>query len=108
MVAETGAIRLVPEVPKRLHFVDHAWLKKRIKDPETGWEKTVNALTFRVDMEDGIRVDKVFSILSAKLQSLFMPYLEGKAYTKYIFVIIQHGAGYTAEWEVRTQPWLTV
>ena len=99
-------VRLMEGIPKRLHFIEHKWVKKRIKDPETGWEKDVNALIFRVDWEDGLKVDKSFSVISTKLQQMFLPYLADNLYKRYIFTIIKHGAGYVTEFELRTEPWV--
>ena len=98
-------VKLVPGVPKRLHFVDHTFVGKTIRDPLTKWPKRVKALVFKVDWEDGMPVDKIFSVIEEKLASALYPYLDGKIYRDYIFEITKIGSGFTAEFRVNVLPW---
>ena len=105
MAVVENFIRLRPGIPKRLHFVDHTVVEKTIRDPLTKWPKRVRALVFRVDWEDGMSVDKQFSVIQYKLAEQLAPYLPGKIYRDYLFEITQHGRGFTAEFEVKVLPW---
>ena len=97
-------VRLEPGIKKRLHFYDHAFTTKTITDPLLGRPKTVRALVFFCDEEDGVKVDKTFSVIQEKLAMLFAPYLEGKRYKDYTFVILKTGAGFLSEFEVEAIP----
>ena len=98
-------VRLMEGIPKRLHFKDHTYATRRIRDPITGWEKTVRTLEFLVDYEDGVPVEKVFSVIQSKLEAALRPYLEGKRYRDYLFVITKIGSGFTSEFRVEVLPW---
>jgi hypothetical protein len=105
-MAVENYVRLVEGIPKRLHFVDHTFVRRKIKDPETKFEKEVQVLVFRVDYEDGRKVDKTFSVIQQKLASFFTPYLPGKAYKDVLFTITRIGSGFTAEFTVETSPYI--
>ena len=98
-------VKLEPGIPKRLHFKDHAFVTRRIRDPLTGWSKSVRVLEFLVDWEDGVWVEKVFSVIQAKLASALEPYLEGKIYRDYMFEITKIGTGFLSEFQVKVLPW---
>ncbi|MEM1518181.1 MAG: hypothetical protein QW789_03555 [Nitrososphaerota archaeon] len=76
-----------PGERKTLHFYDHAVIEREIIDPVIGKPKRVQSLTFFVDQEDGVKVDKMFSVVSMKLAQQLAPYIPEKKYIKYIFVI---------------------
>jgi hypothetical protein len=97
-------VKLEPGVRKRLHFYDHTFVSKTITDPLLKRPKTVRALILFCDEEDGVKVDKPFSVIQEKLAMLFAPYLEGKRYKDYTFAITKIGAGFTAEFEVEAIP----
>lgn len=97
-------VSLEPGVVKTLHFYDHAFMEKTIIDPILKRPKTVRSLVFFVDEEDGIKVDKTFSVIQEKLATLFAPYLEGKRYLGFKFRIRKIGAGFTADFEVEAVP----
>jgi len=78
---------LEPCREKRLHFVEHYFVKRPITDPLLKRAKMVVSLVFLVDEEDGRPVEKSFSVLSMKLAQELTPYLEGKRYVHYDFVI---------------------
>lgn len=105
MAVVENFVRLTEGIPKRLHFKDHAYVTRRIRDPVTGWEKNVTVLEFLVDFEDGRPVEKVFSVIQSKLEAALMPYLEGKRYRDYLFTITRIGTGFTTEFRVEVSPW---
>jgi len=97
-------VKLTPDVPKLLHFIDHAITEKTIMDPLLKRPKTVRSLVFFVDEEDGAMVTKTFSIISEKLAARLWPYVEEKKYVNYNFRITQRGRGFLAEYEVEVIP----
>jgi len=105
MAALDNYVKLPEGIPKRLHFKDHAYVTRRIRDPLTGWEKNVRVLEFLVDYEDGVPVEKIFSVIQSKLESQLRPYLEGKRYRDYLFTITKIGTGFVAEFRVEVVPW---
>jgi hypothetical protein len=98
-------VRLEAGVAKRLHFVRHEFLDKVIRDPLTGAAKTVRVLQFYVDMEDGQKVSKIFSVTSEKLAAALRPYLEGGRYTQLEFKITKKGEGFLTDYSVEVRPW---
>ena len=80
-------VMLEPGTRTRVHLVDHQLAERRITDPFWKVEKTVRTLLFRVDRQDGAPVEKSLSVTSERLASEFLPYLEGKAYTLYDWVL---------------------
>jgi hypothetical protein len=105
MAAVENYVRLIEGVPKRLHFKDHAYVTRRIRDPVTGWEKSVMVLEFLVDWEDGRPVEKVFSVIQSKLEAALRPYVDGKRYRDYLFTITKIGSGFVSEFRVDVSPW---
>jgi len=88
-------------VTKCMHFIDHAYVEREITDPVTKWKKKVRVLEFKVDWEDGVPVDKVFSVVQEKLAAQLEPYIKDRAYRDKIFCITKLGSGFTAEFQVR-------
>jgi hypothetical protein len=101
-------VRLEAGKPKRLHFVNHEFVDKVIRDPLTGVAKTVRVLQFYVDYEDGQKVSKVFSVTSEKLAAALSPYLEDRRYTRLEFTIIKSGSGFLTDYSVSVRPWAGV
>lgn len=97
-------VRLEPGRPKRLHLVSHQFVEKIIRDPLIADAKSVRVLQFRVDREDGQKVDKVFSVTSEKLAQAFLPYLDGQRYRFYEVEIIKTGEGFLTDYTVRFIP----
>jgi len=91
-------VQLSEGIPKRLRFSDHTITAKAIMDPMTKTMKTVNALQFRVIEEDGIPVDKIYSITSEKHAQQFAPFLQDKTYIGRVFTIIVRGRGFLREY----------
>jgi hypothetical protein len=99
-------VRLVPGVQKRLHFFDHAWESRVITDPTFKTPKTVRSLTFRVDFEDGLKVDKTFSVISSRLAGELESYLPDRRYQHFAFTFLKDAPGTVAPRLVRAEPWL--
>jgi hypothetical protein len=94
-------ITLVPGVPTRMHFTDHYKIDREIADRETGKPKTIHSLVFWVDTLGAEPCSRTFSILSQKLAAHFEPFLKGKEYTKYEFIVTQIGDGFLKDWNVQ-------
>jgi hypothetical protein len=86
-------VTLSPGVMVKLHFSDHAILKRKIEDPIRHVQVERESLLFYVDKVNGGPVDKIYSILSQKHAAEFAGYLEGKRYTAYEFVVVKDAAG---------------
>ena len=98
-------ITLTPGVPKRLHFIGHAFSDAPRMDPQLGIPVAKRALVLIVDREDGQTVTRTFSTLASKLADKLAPDLVGQQYTRYEYVITQFGSGYTTNWTVEKQPY---
>ena len=99
-------IQLVPGVPTRMHFTDDYYVDREIADRETGKPKRIKSLVFWCDELNGEDVARTFSILSEKLAAHFDPFLKGKGYSRYDFIVTQIGDGFLKDWNV--QPILRV
>lgn len=94
-------IALVAGVPTRMHFTDDYIIDRTIADRESGGEKRIKSLVFQVDELNGEDVARTFSVLSQKLAAHFEPYLKGKRYLVYDFIITQIGDGFLKDWNVQ-------
>ena len=94
-------IRLVPGVPKRLHFTDWYSMDRDILNKETGKIKRIHSEVFQVDEEDGQDVSKTFSIMSQKLWAQLKPFSKDKGYLPYDFIITEIGADFYKDWNVQ-------
>ncbi len=94
-------VMLTSGTAARLHFSDHTKLIKTIFDPLRGGPKPVNSLEFVVDELNGVPCVSAYSILSQKHAQDFAPFLEGKKYQNYDFIILQSGEGFTRDWQVQ-------
>jgi len=97
-------IKLEDGVRKRLHFRDHVFVDREIRDPVLGRMKTVRTLTMFVDEEDGVKCDKVLSVVQEKLAAALAPYLPGKRYVNFTFTILRQGTGFRSEFVVGVEP----
>lgn len=86
-------VSLVPGRMVRLHFSDHAILKRQIEDPIRHVQVERESLLLYVDRVDGAPVDKIYSVLSQKHAAEFAGYLEGKRYKAYEFIVVKDAAG---------------
>lgn len=91
-------------VPARLHFRDHAIVRKTITDPSTLQPASRNTLVFDVDRLDGREVDAQLSIMAEKFATLFEPYLEDKSYVDYEFIVTATGEGFRRQFTVQPVP----
>jgi len=94
-------VALAPGVPTRMHFTDDYYIDREIPDRETGKPKRIRSLVFWVDELEGEDVARTFSILSQKLAAHFDPFLKGKEYTHYDFIVTQIGDGFLKDWNVQ-------
>jgi len=94
-------VQLFPGVPCRMHFTDDYLIERTIQDKETGKPKTIKSLVFYCNEVDGEPSSRSFSILSQKLAGHFEPFLPGKRYLDYDFIITQMGDGFLKDWNVQ-------
>ena len=94
-------VALAPGVPTRMHFTDDYYVEREIADRETGKPKRIKSLVFWVDELNGEDCARTFSILSQKLSAHLEPFLKGKEYTHYDFIITQMGDGFLKDWNVQ-------
>jgi len=97
-------VKLVPGVPKRLHFTAGGVVAKTLVDPLHGRAKGVNTLEMHVDREDGVEVSRSFSVTSEKLAQSLAPYLDPSRLPLYDFIITMTGAGFTRSYVVEARP----
>jgi len=93
-------VRLVAGVPTRMHFTDDYSIDRDIADRESGKPKRIRSLVFQVDELNGEDVSRTFSILSEKLAAHLTPFLPGKRYTHYDFIITEMGESFYKDWNV--------
>lgn len=86
-------VMLKPGVSVRLHFSDHAIVKRQIMDRIRGVMVERESLVMYVDRMNGSKVDLMYSILSQKHAAEFSGYLEGNRYRGYEFVVVKDAAG---------------
>ena len=77
-----------------LHFREYRVTARQITDPYFGTPRTVSSLLFLVDSENGVAVDKTFSVVSENLANEFGPYLEDGSYKNYIWCLVKDAAGF--------------
>lgn len=94
-------VALEPGIPTRMHFTDDYWVDREIADRETGKPKRIKSLVLWVDELNGEDAARTFSILSQKLAAHFDPFLKGKGYLQYDFIVTQMGEGFYKDWNVQ-------
>ena len=95
---------LEPGKPDRMHFTDHVIEPIPITDKTTGLPTTRNRLALDVDRWNGAPATAKFSTLAEKLYRKLEPYLAGRAYRDYDFVITMEGTGYVTQYSVQVIP----
>ena len=91
-------------VPERLHFAGHSKKIKDLTDPLTGLPAGRNAVDFAVDRLNGVPVVTTLSVIADSLYIQLEPFVEGKKYLDYDFLITHRGSGYSAKWSVTVIP----
>lgn len=91
-------------IPERVHLIDHALVEKEITDPDTGRPAVRKSCVFDVDRLNGEPVTAQLSVMAEKLFASLEPYLPGKAYRDYEFVITKTGARYRTSYSVQVIP----
>lgn len=97
-------VELIPDEATRLHFRDHALVRKTITDPTTLQPASRMTLVFDVDRVDGREVESKLSIMAEKFASHFEPYLEDKSYVNYDFIVTVTGEGFRRQFMVQPVP----
>ena len=97
-------IALEEGIPLRLHFTDDYLVDRDITDPQTQKVKRIKSLVFWVDEVNGQPASKSFSVVSQALAAKLQPYLAGKNYAGWTFVITKNGSGFTASFKVEAIP----
>lgn len=95
-------VELLPGIPTRLHFTDDYLIERDIAVPETGKTKRINSLVFQVDELDGEPASRTLSVLSKKLWAQLEPFLAGKRYLEYDFIITRSGSGFLTDFQLQT------
>ena len=98
-------VMLKPDNPERMHFFDHRIETRTITDPVTRQPKLSNVLVMLVDRLDGAVVNAQFSTLAETLYAKLEPYLTGKLYQQYEFIVTQRGTGFTTKYTVENLPY---
>ncbi len=97
----TNYVVLKTGEPERMHFVDHELAIRTIVDPVSRREKGINVLVFTVDELGAQKVVGYYSVTSQKHSADFDPYLPGKRYKDFTFVITALGEGFRREYQVQ-------
>lgn len=94
-------IKLETGATKRMLF-DRWWFEDRKHtDPKSRMIKTSKVMVFHAIEEDGAKVDKIFSVLSYKLQESLAPYVEtGQIFTRHV-EITKQGEDYATDYAFR-------
>lgn len=90
--------------PERVHLADHHMDRREITDPGTGRGTYRNVAVFDVDELNGQPVASQISVMAEKLYSQLEPYLEGKKYLDYDFIITKNGTGFRTSYSVQVVP----
>ncbi|MEM3092172.1 MAG: hypothetical protein QXW26_04680 [Candidatus Nitrosocaldus sp.] len=96
-------IKLEADKPKLLRFSRLYIAEREIRDPFTNQVKKVRVLEGRVIQEDGVTVDKIFSITAEKLAVQLERFIDDREINKYLFTIVKRGTGYLTEYEVQVK-----
>ena len=94
-------IALQEGIPTRMHFSDLYRVQRMIQDRELGVEKEVDSRVFFVDRLDGRPAGRTFSILSQKLWAQLEPFIPGRRFMEYEFIITKEGSGFSTEYRVQ-------
>lgn len=95
-------VELIQGIEKKLRFKADSlrYEPRKIMDPQSKVEKTVNATVLDVIEEDGRAVTKQFSTLAMKLSSQLVSLSSGGSLYGRVVGIKKTGAGYTTEFAV--------
>jgi UDP-N-acetylmuramoylalanine-D-glutamate ligase len=105
-------VTLKEGVPERMHFIDDRKEARTIADSVTHQPKSVTAGLMLVDRLNGelLQVGGVpapaqFSIIAEGLYAKIEPYLPGKTYKDFEFIVTQRGFGFMARYTVEVIPY---
>ncbi len=94
---ELNYVVLLPGVPKKMHFTDHAEPETIQKDPILGISIPKRKLVFVVDAEDGRPTNKIYSTMRSKEWAFWQPFLGDKSYRDYTWELTLSGQSFAAE-----------
>jgi len=94
-------VKLEPDKPKRMLLDRWWWEDRRITDPVSKILKTSKVMVFHCIEEDGVKVDKIFSVLAYKLQETLAPYIETDQIFQRHVEITHHPQGYATDYGFR-------
>jgi len=91
----------IPKDGCKVLIFDDMWFEKRkIRDPKSNRVKEVTALVLHVVREDGLEVDKTFSVVSYKaMQTLVALQKRGWLFARPIRICV-HGEDFAREYEI--------
>ena len=93
-------VKILPGQCKILVFDDMWYEKRKIRDPKSGKIKTVTAMVLHVIREDGLEVDKTFSVVSYKaMQTLAALARKGWLYARNIKICV-YGEDFAREYQI--------
>jgi len=93
-------VELRPGKPVELVADQLAIVPRRIRDPVTGFTKTVNALVLHVTRLDGVPADTQFSTVSEKLKAQLLELHRLGQLLHRRIRITKWGSGFTSEFQV--------
>lgn len=97
-------VALEKDVPTRMHFTDHYFVKREVWDAKLGKFKTVESLVFWVDELNREPSARTFSVLSDALATTLRPYLPNNAYVDHDFIITKQGEEFGTRYQVQVIP----
>lgn len=98
-------VMLEAGTPERMHFTDHIVADRDITDPLTGRPGVRKVLEFTVDRLNGVAANAKFSTMSESLYGMFEPFLVGKLYRGYEFIVTKRGSGYQTKYSLDKLPY---
>lgn len=97
-------VKLVPGIEKKMRFSGGSVQQRQIEDPVTRGQKTIRGLIMRVTHEDGMPVQKDFSIVSERLAGEMSAYLTPERLAGFEFTFLKEPGQFTAPRLVRIAP----
>lgn len=97
-------VKLVPGIEKKLRFSGGSRQVRQIEDPVTKSQKVIRSLVLRVTHEDGMPVQKDYSIVSERLAGEMSAYLDPVKLTAFEFTFLKEPGQFTAPRLVRIAP----
>jgi len=87
--------------PTILHFTNHRFVRRLVKDPITGSPKFLDVLELDVDEWEGVKGSWVLSITSKKFQAPILPLIESGEIYRRKWKIHMTGEGFRREYSIQ-------